>query len=238
VLPPVSLTGSGIAATHVATILPSPLAFGSQTVGTTSATQNLTVKNTGTTALSGMNITGVTGNSSPFARVTNGVPQNCGNTLAVGASCTVRVRFTPTAVGGASGTVTVGYNNPTGPAPTATLSGTGAAASVTIGSPTFGTLLSNGTLEFGNPAGSVSSTVTLTVVGSSPITFGTATVSGVRFSKASGAGSDTCSGKPIAGTCTITINFNGMGGTPRTGTLTVVDSTGVPIAATLNLTGN
>jgi hypothetical protein len=74
------------------------------------------------------------------------------------------------------------------------------------------------------------------VVGSGSVSFGTAAVTGTRFSK----GADTCSGHTVAGsgTCTITVNFNGTGNTPRTGTLAVIDSTGAAIAAALSLTGS
>jgi hypothetical protein len=96
--------------------------------------------------------------------------------------------------------------------------------------------LAGNTLAFGNQPGTVSSMVTLTVAGSGSVTFGSATVAGNRFSK----GADTCSGHTVAGgsTCTITVNFNGTGAFNRTGTVTVIDSTGAAIAPSLNLTGS
>jgi len=242
-LPVVPLTANSVAATHIATISPNPLAFGNQTVGTTSATQNLTVANTGNSPLAAVAIGGVTTASSPFTRVTTGAfpgnAPNCGTTLAVGASCTVKVRFAPTAVGNAGATVTVGYTAPTGATPSASLTGTGVAALVSFTGATNPGALSGNTLAFGNQPGTVSSTVTVKVLGASPVTFGTATVSGTRFSKGT-VPADTCSGHTVAGggTCTITVNFNGTGTTPRTGTLTVVDSTGAAIAVALNLTGS
>ena len=228
--------------TYTASVTPSSLAFGNETVGTTSATQNLTVKNTGNSALGGMNITGV---AAPFTRVTNGGfpgnAPNCGATLAVGASCTVKVAFAPTAAGSASATLTIGGTGATHPAPvSATLTGTGVAPLVSFTGATNPGALGGNTLAFGNQTGNVSSTVTLKVVGTGSVAFGTATVTGggfgaSRFNK----GADTCSGNTVAagGTCTITVNFNGTGNTPRTGTLTVIDSTGAAIAAALNLTG-
>jgi hypothetical protein len=239
VLPVVTITGAGVPPTYLASITPSSVSFGNETVGATSATQLLTVKNTGNSPLSGMTITGI---ASPFTRVTTGFAANlpnCGSTLAVGASCGIKVAFAPTATGSASATVTVGGTPTTTihpPSPvSASVSGIGVAPQVTYGSASFGTLAGN-TLAFGNPAGTVSSTVTLNVVGGGSVTFGTAAVAGTRFSK----GTDNCSGKTVAagGSCTITINFNGTGTTPRTGTLTVVDSSGNAVASNLSLTGS
>jgi len=189
-----------------------------------------------------MTIAGVTTTTVPFTRVvTGGFPgnaPNCGATLAVGASCTVKVAFAPTAAGSASATVTVGGMGATHPVPSvsATLTGTGVAPLVAFTGATNPGALAGNTLAFGNQPGPVASTLTLKVVGSSSVTFGNATVAGNRFSK----GADTCSGHTVAGsgTCTITVNFNGTGTTNRTGTLTVIDSTGAAIAAALNLTGS
>jgi hypothetical protein len=99
--------------------------------------------------------------------------------------------------------------------------------------------LSGTTLAFGNRNGSVSSTVTLTIGGGTPVTFTTATVTnsiGTAFSK----GTDTCSGttKAVGATCTIVVNFNGpSGNNTRTGTLTVPHN-GTNSPAVLNLTGS
>ncbi len=131
-LPVVALTANSVAPTYTASLTPNALAFGNVIV-TTSATQDLTVMNTGNSALGGVTINGIT---APFTRVTNGggfpaAAPNCGNTLAVGASCTIRVRFAPTAVAPASATVTVGGSGATSPSPvTAALSGAGTAPPV------------------------------------------------------------------------------------------------------------
>ncbi len=243
VLPAVQVKGTAVTPTYTVSVTPGSLAFGNETAGTTSATQNLTIQNTGNSAIGGMTITGV---AAPFTRVTNGGfpggAPNCGATLAVGASCTVKVAFAPTAAGSASATLTVGGTGATHPVPsvTAMLTGTGVSPLVTFGPATNPGSLSGNTLAFGNQPGPVSSTVTLNVVGTGSVTFGTATVSSGGFGGRFNKGADTCSGQTIAGggSCAITVNFNGTGNTPRTGTLTVIDSTGAAIAATLNLTGS
>jgi len=131
-LPTVNLTANSVKATYTASLSSNALAFGNVVV-TQSATQDLTVTNTGNSALGGVTITGIT---APFSRVNGGgfpaAAPNCGNTLAVGASCTIRVRFAPTAVTSSSATVTVGGAGATAPNPavSASLTGTGTAPPV------------------------------------------------------------------------------------------------------------
>ncbi|MGB8327596.1 MAG: choice-of-anchor D domain-containing protein, partial [Steroidobacteraceae bacterium] len=128
---PVALSGSSAAPTYIASIGPSPTDFGNWATGVTSSTRDLTVTNTGNSALgsatSPLTYTG-TGLAAPFARVT-GFTGDCGTTLAVGASCTIRLRFTPTAQQLYSGSITV--NAGAAPLPTAaasaTVTGTGVA---------------------------------------------------------------------------------------------------------------
>jgi hypothetical protein len=97
-------------------------------------------------------------------------------------------------------------------------------------------------LNFGD-VGTVTNTVTLTVGGTAPATFGTATVDNVapNVSTRFGKSTDTCSGttKQVGGTCQITITFNGSanGATVRNGIVTVPYS-GSGSPALLNLTGN
>ena len=94
----VSLSGTAVAAATAAVSLsPTSLTFASQTVATTSAAQTVTVKNTGTAALT---ISGIAA-SGNFAETTA-----CPSSLPAGASCTVSVTFTPTAVGTLTGAIT------------------------------------------------------------------------------------------------------------------------------------
>jgi hypothetical protein len=106
--------GGGSSAAILATD-PASLTFAAQAPGSTSAAQSVTVTNTGTAAatLSGLSTTG------DFAQTTT-----CGSTLAVNASCTVSVRFTPTAPGSRTGTLTVAGNASNSPV-AVTLTGTG-----------------------------------------------------------------------------------------------------------------
>ena len=104
-----------------------PLAFGDVTTGTTSSPQTLTVTNTtAATTISGISVS-VT---APFARDHSGTfpagAPDCGTTLAVGGVCTIKVAFSPTADGPASGTVTIAASVPVTGSPVS-LSGNGVA---------------------------------------------------------------------------------------------------------------
>jgi F5/8 type C domain/Pectate lyase superfamily protein/Abnormal spindle-like microcephaly-assoc'd, ASPM-SPD-2-Hydin len=103
------------------TASPSSVSFGSQTVGSTSSAQSVTVSNPGSAAVS-MSSVGVTG---PFSE-----GNNCGTSLAAGASCAVSVTFAPTASGAATGTLSVNSSAPGSPL-TVALSGTGTSAAAT-----------------------------------------------------------------------------------------------------------
>jgi len=101
------------------------LSFASQTPGTTSSAQSLTLTNIGTATLtfSGFAISGA--NAGSFAET-----NNC-TTLAANASCKVNVTFTPNAAGAQDATLTITDNAPGTPQTTA-LSGTGADFSLSL----------------------------------------------------------------------------------------------------------
>jgi hypothetical protein len=101
---------------------PSSVSFGNENVGSTSSSQSVTVSNSGTAAAS-MSSIGVTG---PF-----GESNNCGTSLAAGASCTVSVNFAPTAAGSATGTLSVNSSAPGSPL-TVALSGTGTSSNTDL----------------------------------------------------------------------------------------------------------
>jgi hypothetical protein len=73
---------------------PGDLAFGTQALHVASAAQKVTVKNTGMAALP-INTIEITGtNEQQFSQT-----HNCGSSLAVGATCTISVVFTPASAG-------------------------------------------------------------------------------------------------------------------------------------------
>ena len=118
----VTLQGSGTAVpAPILSVGPSSLAFGSQTLNVASATQFITLQNTGNAPanLSTINLTG----SAMFAATNAGA---CGNAIAAGSSCTLGFRFTPTAASAQSATLQV-LSNALGSPHQVALSGTGTA---------------------------------------------------------------------------------------------------------------
>ncbi len=112
----VSLTGTGTVA--VAALSPSSLDFGNVSTVSTSASQPVTLSNTGTAAL---------GISSIVISANFGQTNNCNGSVTAGSSCTINVTFAPTATGVLTGTLTItdNSNGVANSAQTVSLSGTG-----------------------------------------------------------------------------------------------------------------
>jgi FG-GAP-like repeat/Abnormal spindle-like microcephaly-assoc'd, ASPM-SPD-2-Hydin len=97
---PQKITLSGIGT--VLTFSPVDVNFGNQKVGTTSAAAPVTLTNLGANpvAITLISITGT--NAGDFSQI-----NSCGKSLAANASCTINVKFKPTATGARSAAVTV-----------------------------------------------------------------------------------------------------------------------------------
>ncbi len=108
----------------IATLSSSIMGFGQVSVGTTSAAQTVTLKNTGASALQ---VSALTIGSSEFALAATGGTCTAAITLAVSASCTIAVTFTPTAASVRSGTLSIAHNAVGSPS-TVSLAGTGVAS--------------------------------------------------------------------------------------------------------------
>jgi len=102
-----SLTGNGVVG-GLAVIAPASLTFGTQSVGTTSASQSVTLTNTGTANVS---ISGISP-SGEFSQ-TNNCP--IGSTLAPNASCTLSVTFSPKTAGTRFGAISIFDSSPNAP---------------------------------------------------------------------------------------------------------------------------
>gem|GEM_PF-886240 len=141
----VTLSGTGINPTLS---MPNTLAFGEQPVGAPTATQTLTVQNTGTGTLRITNIVkGGSGQAAySFTPATLDVP--------TGESRTLTVTFSPSAAGAANATLTLTTNDVARETFTVTLSGTGTRPAITVPN----------TLAFGeHSVGAPAATQTLTV---------------------------------------------------------------------------
>jgi hypothetical protein len=108
-------TGNG----PVASLSAASLSFGSQTVGTTSAAQTVTLSNTGNATLSITSIAVTGTNASDFAQT-----NTCGSSVTAGAKCTIAVLFTPSALGTRTAALSIS-DNASGSPQTVPLSGAG-----------------------------------------------------------------------------------------------------------------
>jgi uncharacterized repeat protein (TIGR01451 family) len=149
----VTLSGTGIAGVLTAT--PSTLAFGNVNVGSTGS-EVITLSNTGSDSLT-INTIGTLAAPYSVASTTCTLPQ----TLAVGASCTVTVEFSPTTHGAANATLTV--TPAIGAALNISITGTGMQAALAV---------NNMTVPFGNQIINTTSgvqTVTISNNGNLPL---------------------------------------------------------------------
>jgi hypothetical protein len=103
-----ALTGTGVI--PAVNLAPTSLNFGKIPVGTTSAPMSVTLSNTGTGILliSNMALTGP--NRADYAQT-----NNCGGSVAPGASCTITITLTPGATGNRNATLAITDNAPKSP---------------------------------------------------------------------------------------------------------------------------
>jgi mono/diheme cytochrome c family protein len=194
----VLLSGSGLGAAS-ASVSPGSIAFSSTIVGTSATTQQVTLNNSGTAALSVSSISSSVPSEFPVSG--SGACSATGGSLAAGTSCTITVGFSPAVVG--SRTASLAVNHSLGQS-TVGLSGAGAAvpqATLTINQ----SLLNFGTVTQGTT--SALQTVTISNSGTAPLTLSSISISG---STGVYLTAGTCAtGVAIAstGTCTVTVSF-------------------------------
>lgn len=207
----VALSGSG--ADPMSTLTPNaPLAFAPQQIGTTSAAQVVTLANAGQTPLAVGSIKIGGANVFHFAQA-----NNCGASLAVGASCAIGVVSKPTTLGGKTATLIV--TDAAGTRSIA-LSGSGQAA---LASTLSATSLSYAVQQTGTA--SALQTVTLSNTGAQPLAINSIVIGGANA--ADFAQSNTCGGSVAAGSsCSIGVTFTPTVSGAESATLTVTDAAG------------
>lgn len=223
-VPAVSLSGTGLA--PVASLSAAGLTpFGNQRVGTTSASQPVTLDNAGNAALTISNIA-VTAD---FTQT-----NNCGTSVAASSSCTINVSFAPTVSGALTGSlaVTDNTNEVAGSTQTVTLSGTGTTVVLSASSPS---------LSFGNQSLNTTSAVqpeTITNTGSAALTFTAIAATGDFAVATTGTTCSTSAPVAPAGTCVINVTFSPTATGSRSGSLMLTDNaTGSPQTIGLSGTG-
>ena len=194
----IAVTGTGIAPVNYT---PKTIVFPNQPVNSTSAASVVTVTNAQTTPLS---ITSIA-TAAPFA-ATN----NCGASLAAGASCTVNVTFAPTAAKYYTASLTITDGSATSPH-TVALSGNGYLPVVT--SPTQ--------ISFPNQAtGTTSSGYSVTLTNKQLVTLNIASIQAPSpFSQTNNCGATLASGA----SCTVTVTFAPTAAQHYSSNLTITD---------------
>ncbi len=208
---------------------PTNVSFGNQNIGTTSAAQTVTLTNASGSTLH-ISAVGITGNNTgDFAK---GADTCTGATVAVNATCTVSVTFSPTAVGNRSTVLSFTDDGPGSPQSVA-LSGAGVAVGPAVS-------FNPANLSFGNQntgTTSAAKTVTVTNNGNATLHITTVTITGTNpgdFAKSA----DTCTGATVAvnATCTVSVTFSPTAASGRNAALSFADdAAGSP--QTLALTG-
>ncbi|HTS36329.1 MAG TPA: choice-of-anchor D domain-containing protein [Candidatus Solibacter sp.] len=181
----------GVGSTSAITLTPASLAYATQLINTTSASQPATLTNTGTTDITITNIA----TTGPFSQT-----NNCPATLTAGTNCVINVVFTPNKPGTLTGTLAVTDSGPNSPQQVA-LTGVGTVVSY---NPT--------SLSFGNQAKGTSSqpqNIVLTNNGPAPIAITKIFISGSRVTSFSET--NNCPISPATLTagssCTISATF-------------------------------
>ena len=224
---------SAPAGAPAASVSPTSLSFGSESVGTSSTAQTVTLSNTGNAALSITSI-GITGTGSSDFSQTN----NCGSSVAAGAKCTISVTFKPAASGSLTAALAL-TDNATGSPQSITLTGTGTASGSSGSAPSVS--LSSTSLSFGSEPVDMTSaaqTVTLSNTGSAALSISSVVVGGTNPSNFAEI-ADTCGSSVAAGgKCTIEVTFTPAAANSYTATLSITDNaTGSPQAVSLSGTG-
>ncbi|WP_161571031.1 choice-of-anchor D domain-containing protein [Granulicella sibirica] len=223
----VSLAGTG-AATLTVAVSPTSLTFASTTVGVTSAAQVVTVKNTGTAAVT-LGTVGFTGtNATSFLKSAT----TCGTSLAAAASCTISVEFKPAAAGSLTASLSVA-DNATGSPQLVALTGTGVAATISVtvtpASIVFpntvtGVTSSAQAIALKNTGTGIASISSIVIGGSNP----------ASFTQLNSCGSTLAAG----GSCIIYAAFKPTSAAAAKGTISITDNAaGSPQSIALSGTG-
>lgn len=196
------------------TLNPTNLAYNDQAVATASDPQTITVTNSGSAPLTVSSVI-ATGDFTETDTCTAGP-------IAVGLTCTVQVRFLPSATGRRFGLLTV-YGNVSGGQASTTLSGTGTAPAAVVLNPislVFGPTSINATSPAQN--------ITISNKGGIATTLQAPTVSGGGFRIS--ANSCTSTLNPDTG-CTVSIIFMPTASGVSAGTFAITDGAGTQVAS-------
>lgn len=219
----VALSGTGTGSAY--TLSTSSLAFGNQAVHFASSAKTLTLRSTGVSALPITSIAIGGSNPGQFAQT-----NNCGTSVAAGASCAIKVTFKPTVTGSKVAILSVTAGNGAG-TKTASLSGTGVVAAYS---------LSISSLAFANQALNLASsakTITLRNTGVAALPITSIVLGGtnpLQFAQTNSCGASVAAGA----SCAINMTFKPTRTGSMLATLSVTAGGGAGTkSATLSGTG-
>lgn len=222
---PQDLTLTGTGSGPFATLSTKSLVFQNQAPGTPSTAQNVTLKNSGTATLSSI---AITNSDLKDYTVTTTPANNCGGSLAVGASCTISVVFKPSAGGIITATISIKDNAISSPQ-TISLTGNPPILALTPGSVVFPS----------TPEGTVAKVQTVTFTNKAQFTSLTFTSAAVADTVNYQVATNCSAVVPPSGTCSITVGFQpqkASGSFPSS--LTIVNNSFNNPNAKLSLSGS
>jgi hypothetical protein len=188
----------GVSGTGTSNVALNPLAlsFPNEPVGTSSpASKIILTNNTGGTLTLGNPAVTLTG---PFT-LSNTTSCTNGLVIVAGGTCNLFIQFKPTAVGYVTGTVSVADSDTTSPQ-VATLSGTGTGVQFAPASVNFGTV---------NRGTRVTSTVTITNVGTTTVVFNFVSITGAnRLDFGFTGANPPCASLIPGAVCTFSVTFD------------------------------
>lgn len=201
----VTISGTGV--TPAVKLSPSSLTFATQVVNTSSAGQSVTLTNTG---LGTLTLTKV----SVSAQFTE--TNTCGFSVVAGASCTITVKFKPTAINTITGTISV-TDNAIGSPQKVTLTGTGTYVQLSPTSENFGN----------QPVGTTSLSKKITLSNKGSVAVSSVVISLTGTNPGDFAQTNTCGTSVAAGaSCFITVTFTPTVKGRRTANVSVSDNGG------------
>jgi len=211
-----------------ATFSVSTLGFANTSLGTTAAAQSVTLTNTGngTLNISSVGLTGT--NPTDFAVSAN----NCGSSLAAGATCSISVTFTPPGAGSFSALLSVN-DNVAGSPQTLTVTGAGVVSVVSI---------SPSSLTFANTdlgTTTAAQKITLTNSGTVPLAITGIQVSGTGTNPTNFAQTNTCGTSLAASSsCTVSVTMTPVATGSYVAAIAITDNAnGSPQTVALNGSG-
>ena len=202
--------------------------FGHQPAGQTSGNRTVTVTNVAATPTTVSAVALQGANSGDF-RVTGGTC--AGATVAVDATCTVTVAFSPAAAGTKNAVLRIAPAG-TGPAALVALTGLADQAAAPIAQVTPG-VLAYGNVASGQPS-TLSTTVTNT--GTAPLVVGNPTITGTGASGYT-ITANTCATVAPGANCSISVRYNPTALGSQTGSLVIPHNAGAG-STTVSLTAN